>query len=257
MLCNSFSIFPGIGPKIERYLWRMGVLSWDDFLGRERIPGFSPSRKSVLDRYVAAASDAYASGNIRYFKPLLGPSETWRLWEPLAADSICLDIETDGRRAGEGYVTVAGFYSHGEYRPYIAGVNLTQEAIEEELEGAKLLVTYSGNGFDLPYLRDSYPSIRIDLPHLDLCPVCHKAGLKGGLKKVEELVGIGRDDSVKGMSGYQAVLLWRAHLGGASGALDTLVSYNREDTANLHTLAWKLFERLTEAAGFPGAVRSR
>ena len=93
--------------------------------------------------------------------------------------------------------------------------------------------------------------LRFDMPHLDLCPAGHKAGLKGGLKKVEKLVGISRPDEVDGLSGYEAVLLWQAHKGGDEAALDTLISYNKEDTANLHTLAWKVHERLALASGFP------
>lgn len=256
MIDNSFSIFPGIGPRLERYLWKSGVLTWSDFLRERHIPGFSDKRKSHLDVYVSRAVSALESGNFRYFLPLLGPSGAWRLWGRLSGDALCMDIETDGKNADEGQVTVVGFYSHGEYRPYILGINLTPDAIQQELEEAGLLVTYSGCGFDVPYLKASYPELRFDMPHLDLCPAGHKAGLKGGLKKVEKLVGISRDGSVDGLSGYEAVLLWRAHLSGAEGALDTLVAYNREDTANLHTLACIIHERLIHASGFPLAFVS-
>ena len=251
MISSTFSIFPGIGPRLERYLWRMGVLEWGDFLERKNIPGFSPARKSALDSYVRAAAEALGSGNIRYFQHMLGPGGAWRLWERLGEDSVCLDIETDGGRPGEGVVTVVGIYSHGEYRPYVWGNNLTEDALQGELDAASLLVTYSGGAFDIPFLRTHFPRLHIEVPHLDLCPAGHRAGLKGGLKKVEKLVGIRRADEVEGLSGYEAVLLWQAHLRGAEGALDTLVSYNREDTVNLHALASKIYSILHEASGFP------
>lgn len=251
MIDSTFCIFPGIGQRTERYLWKCGVLTWPDFLGRKHIPGFSDKRKAALDVYVAQAMSALESGNFRYFLPLLGPAGAWRLWETLSGDALCMDIETDGKGAAEGLVTVVGFYSHGEYRSYVYGRNLTPDAIQDELEEAGLLVTYSGCGFDIPYLKACFRELRFDMPHLDLCPAGHKAGLKGGLKKVEKLVGISRPDEVDGLSGYEAVLLWQAHTGGAEGALDTLVSYNREDTANLHVLACKVYERLVLASGFP------
>jgi uncharacterized protein len=252
MIENTFSIFPGIGPRIETYLWRIGVLTWRDFLDRKRVPGFSPARKAALDLEVRHAACALRNENFFHFIRLLGPGGCWRIWGRLSGSALCLDIETDGRRAGEGIVTVVGFYSHGEYRPYIAGKNLTEDAIQEELDQAGLLVTYFGAGFDIPYLRQTFPRLNLDIPHLDLCPAGHKAGLKGGLKSIEKELGISRVEEVVGLSGYEAVLLWQSYLKGADDALDTLVSYNREDTVNLYAIAGMIYERLKNESGLPG-----
>jgi len=256
MLKNSFSIFPGIGPRTERRLWASGVLTWDDFLGSRAVHGLSAERKAMLDLHVASAKSAMDSGDTAHLARLLGPSGAWRLWSTLADDAVCLDIETDGRSASDGMVTVVGVYSHGEYRSYVQGRDLAVPSLKDELEGAKLLVTYFGGGFDLPYLKACYPGLKLDAPHFDLCPAGHKVGLKGGLKKVEKIVGITREAEVEGMSGYEAVLLWQAYLQGAKGALDTLISYNREDTVNLHTLAWIIYEKLREATGLPGILKA-
>ena len=75
MITNTFSIFPGIGPRLEHYLWRLGVLTWTDFLHRENIPGFSPSRKPVLDEYISDALAQWESNNYHYFGRLLGTSK--------------------------------------------------------------------------------------------------------------------------------------------------------------------------------------
>jgi uncharacterized protein YprB with RNaseH-like and TPR domain len=256
MIKSTFSIFPGIGPRSERHLWKSGVFTWREFLDRAEIPGFSPARKAALDGHVAAAADALDSGDTRYFNQLLGPAGAWRMWNTLADEALCLDIETDGATAERGVVTVAGFYSHGEYRRYVLGANLTAGALREEFAGARLLVTYFGTGFDVPYLKAVYPTLEIDLPHFDLCPAGHKVGLKGGLKKVEQTVGIQREEDLVGISGYEAVLLWRAHMMGADGALETLIRYNREDTVNLHALAWIIYERLRDSTGLPGFIAS-
>ncbi len=254
MLSNTFSIFPGIGPATEKRLWGAGVIDWRGFLEKKELPGISPARKSALDMHVMHAQEAYDAGDAAYFHRLLGDARVWRLWEMLASDALCVDIETDGGLACEGSLTVVGFYSHGEYRSYVRGVNLSYEAVASEFEDAGLIVSYFGGGFDLPFLKAAYPGIRLDKPHFDLCPAGHKAGLKGGLKKVERLVGISRGADVEGLGGYEAVLLWRAHMDGVPGALETLVSYNREDTANLHTLAWIIYERLREATGLPAML---
>lgn len=254
MLHNTFSIFPGIGPATERRLWDAGVLDWRGFLEKEELHGLSPARKAALDAHVRRAADAYEAGNIAYFRGLLGNAGAWRLWDMLAGEALCVDIETDGGPACEGSLTVAGFYSRGEYRSYVRGVNLCFDAVAAEFEEAGLIVSYFGGGFDLPFLKAAYPGLKLDKPHFDLCPAGHKVGLKGGLKKVERLVGISREADVEGLGGYEAVLLWRAHLGGAPGALETLVKYNREDTVNLHALAWIIYERLREATGLPALL---
>ena len=41
---------------------------------------------------------------------------------------------------------------------------------------------------------------------------------------------------VNGMDGYMAVLLWQRYQRGDKGALDLLLSYNREDVVNLEVL---------------------
>ena len=72
MINSTFTIFPGIGERSERHLWESGVFTWDDFLGREGVPGFSAARKAGLDGYVRTAAEALNSGDTRYFIPLLG-----------------------------------------------------------------------------------------------------------------------------------------------------------------------------------------
>lgn len=255
MLRSLFSIFPGIGQRLEMRLWSEGMFNWSDFLARDKVRGMSPVRKARLDLLIMEAEERLSAGDDAYFAEMLGPDHVWALWGNFAADSLCLDIETDGKSAAEGVVTVVGFYSRGEYRRYVRGENLEFESVQQEFDGARLLVSYFGAGFDLPYLKAKYPALHLDIPHYDLCPAGHRAGLKGGLKKVEQIVGIERDSGVSGMNGYDAVLLWRAWMDdGDNRALDTLISYNREDTVNLHALAWIIYERLREATGLPALM---
>ena len=65
--------------------------------------------------------------------------------------------------------------------------------------------------------------------------VCRRRGLRGGLKKIEELLGIARETA--GISGSDAPHLWHRfeHYDDQS-ALDTLLHYNREDVVNLALL---------------------
>jgi hypothetical protein len=252
LLDNSFIIFPGIGHKTERRLWSEGILGWDDFISNKSVAGISGPRKGLIDGLVKDAADARGSGDYKYFQPLLGSRDAWRVWPELRDEALCFDIETDGQPSPTGIPTVVGFYSHGEFRAYVDGVNLSREDVQREFSDAKLMVSFFGAGFDVPFLKAHYPGLRTDAVHFDLCPAGHRVGLRGGLKKVERELGIQRGDDVAGMDGYEAVLLWRAHKSGRAGALDRLVEYNREDAENLHALADIVYDKLKAESGFPG-----
>jgi hypothetical protein len=71
---------------------------------------------------------------------------------------------------------------------------------------------------------------------VDLRFLMTRLGFKGGLKRIEPHFGIRRPKAVNGMDGYMAVLLWQRHQRGDKGALDLLLSYNREDVVNLEVL---------------------
>jgi len=104
-------------------------------------------------------------------------------------------------------------------------------------------VTFNGKRFDVPFLEANF-DIDLQRPHLDLLYTCKKIGLSGGLKQVEQDIGIERDRP--DISGRDAVRLWREHERGQDGSLETLISYNREDTVNLQTLAEEVTTQLDE-----------
>jgi uncharacterized protein len=72
--------------------------------------------------------------------------------------------------------------------------------------------------------------------------ICHtsvKHGLRGGLKRVEELVGITRQ--IAGITGFDAPRLWNRYETYADQeALRILLDYNREDVVNLAVLEDKI-----------------
>jgi len=61
-------------------------------------------------------------------------------------------------------------------------------------------------------------------------------GYYGGLKKVEQQLGLSRMDDVAGMNGREAVDLWYKYKQGDKQALNKLVNYNIEDIVNLEVL---------------------
>ena len=244
MIRRTFSFLPGIGAKFERHIWREGAVTWNDFLRMKYIRGISPVRKYMFDTCVSGAISALNNSDSGYFESRLHHTEHWRLFNEFRKDSVCLDIETTGTFPGDNAVTIVGLYDFHGMKTFIQGINLDQRILTEVLSQYKLLITFAGHSFDVPFLKKCFPGFSINLPHFDLCPAGHRLGLKGGLKKVEAYLGIGRDDDVTGMSGYDAVILWNRYIRGDSRALDLLVRYNEADTKNLFNLAEIFYERL-------------
>jgi len=154
-----------------------------------------------------------------------------------------LDIETTGLSSTDCIVTVIGMYiCNGENAKVIqlVGKDITADSLLETLEGVKIIHTYNGSRFDLPFI---YACIGVDLnqifPHRDLMFDCWKNNLYGGLKAVERQLGIER--RLKDMNGWEAIKLWWKYVDSFDlEALNKLLEYNREDVVNLKTLKAKL-----------------
>ena len=166
---------------------------------------------------------------------------------PHAATEAYLDIETTGLAPPYADITVIGMYvidGREERFVQLVGRDCTTENLLKALEGVEMLYTYNGKRFDLPFIRDT---LGVDLsdhfPHRDLMFDCWDCNLFGGFKKVEVQLGINRE--LKGLDGYDAVLLWeRYQRHGDKNALDILLRYNKEDVVNLKALREKLNEIL-------------
>ncbi len=153
-----------------------------------------------------------------------------------------LDIETTGLSSVYSYITVIGIYlvdRTSDDMVQIVGNDITPEAIIQTLQGTDTLYTYNGSRFDLPFIKD-YTGVDLarSFRHVDLMFDCWRCKLYGGLKAVEIKLGIERE--LKGVNGWEAVLLWRRYQDGDTEALATLLQYNREDVRNLKILRDKL-----------------
>ena len=250
MIRNSFCILDGIGEKKEQRLWREGILTWRDFTAADEVLGFGRERKELMDEVLHHDNEELSKGNAGYFAHRIRRREQWRLFDYFRGETLCLDIETNGLQPYQGgYVTMVGLYDGYDYRCMVRGENLSAEGLSEALRGYKYLITFYGAVFDVPFLMRSLPGVRFDMPHFDLCFAAKRLGIKGGLKKLEEGLGIMREESVRGLDGYAAVKLWEMVLRGSDSALETLVQYNREDTVNLMHIATLFYQRLRHSTG--------
>lgn len=250
MIRNTFSLLNGIGEKFERRLWRNGILTWDDFCNRSQIFGINHSKKNLYDGQLNILSNELLKGNAQFLATAIKRNEHWRLFEEFKGDVVCLDIETNGLHFKYGgYITMVGLYDGLDWKYLIKGETLSSKNLLKELNGYKYLITFSGAGFDVPFLRNSFPDVKFNIPHFDLCIAARKLGIKGGMKKIEDFFGIPRDDSVKGFNGYDAVKLWRHCQKGSLEARQLLLNYNMYDTINLLRLADILYKMLRSRSG--------
>ncbi len=234
MLRATFQHLSGVGPATEADLWRAGCRDWQDLLDRPDRLGGDPSAYRRLSEEVAASERALAERDTGWFGRRLPDGEHWRVEPEFAGETAYLDIETTGLSPFEGIVTVVSVHGSGTTRSFVAGEDL--EELPAYLRRFGVLVTFNGRRFDVPFLAVAFPQLVVPPVHIDLRFLFYRLGIAGGLKRIEERLGIGDRTGVEGIHGPDAVRLWQEYRRGSRSALDRLVRYNRADTVNLEPL---------------------
>jgi uncharacterized protein len=248
---RTFQLAPGIGPWRERDLWARGFDGWDAVrAGGAAVLGgkLHDALCAAIDRAEAALDRLDLAALVR----MVPTREHWRLWPLVADEALFLDIEADG--VGERHrPTVAGCLDGDSLATFVEGRNL--EALPGHLGRRRVWVTFNGACFDLPVLRHAFSALPEPVLHLDLKPLCRRIGLGGGLKSTEDRLGVARPEHLRGRSGMDAVLLWRAyHATGDVEALRFLVEYNLYDAFQLRAVADRAFNRAVERLHWPDRV---
>lgn len=231
MLEHTFIHIPGVGHKTEQMLWCKGIATWQQFLEKKG-PVFSPARDLAVREFLLETIKH--KEDIQFFRNLLPAGETWRLFEAFRHKSVYLDIETDGGCDGIHEITLIGIYDGKRSRTFVSGKNLQE--FEPAIAEYDLMITFNGTGFDLPFIRRFFPAISLPPAHIDLRFLLSRLGYKGGLKHIEQSLGIRREPEVDGLNGYDAVLLWRSYEWGDEASLNRLIQYNTADIVNLEPL---------------------
>ncbi len=229
MLNSCFIHLPGVGPAFEARLREAGICTWEDALCLPLPCG--GERAETLREGVQESMRRLAAEDALWFGSKLPPAGQWRLYPHFKDRAAYVDIETTGF---EGHITTIALYDGHTVRTYVQGVNL--EAFADDILEYTLLVTWNGRGFDAPLLRREL-RIPLDMAHLDLLPVFRALGLKGGLKRVEQALGLDREE-LSGVDGWAAVKLWWAYQRyNDADVLETLLAYNAADVLSLEYLA--------------------
>lgn len=242
MLRNSFLHIEGISVDDEEDLWSSGIRDWEDALDTNHL---NAVQKQSVEESVLALENRDAV----YFGEAYRARERWRLLPDFEDETAFLDIETTGL-GGDAYLTMCGIVDSSGFKAYVRGDNL--DDLVNDLEQYKLVVSFNGISFDVPWLRRELGPLLEQAAHVDLMHVLRGVGLKGGLKKIEKSVGLDRGDDLSLLSGRDAVHLWNMSQDGEPNALETLIRYNAEDVASLPRLAEYAYGQ--NSAGTPMAV---
>lgn len=233
-LTHSFIFLPLVSHKKEQKIWAQGIRDWNDFLNSE-VKGISKKTKAGYDRIIRNAQQALRNNDSGFFLNKLPSTETYRLYDFFKDEVIFLDIETSLAGKKNSYLTVIGIYDGDNTKIMVKNVNLDINALKTELKKYKLIITFNGSSFDLPFLKKKYPELVPEIPHIDLRHLCARLGLIGGLKQIEKQLGIKRNNMiVEKLCGGDPLKLYRMFLGSSDTYyLKLLVEYNEEDVINL------------------------
>jgi uncharacterized protein YprB with RNaseH-like and TPR domain len=245
MIKNTFLLLEGISYKKEQNIWQQGINDWNDFLSRDKVIGISKKRKQTYNSKINEIHSALLKEDYQELSKLIPKKDHWRLYPYLKDECVFLDIETS---SVNGYITCMTFYDGINTMTLVKNQNLYPDNIRRILSKFKMIVTFNGNVFDLPFLKKYYNNIIPEMPCWDLRHSCHGIGLKGGLKEIEKELGIKRQNEiVERIKGGDPITLWRTFLAtGDAYYLELLVEYNQEDAINLKSIADKTYTRICE-----------
>jgi uncharacterized protein YprB with RNaseH-like and TPR domain len=231
LLEHTFIHIPGIGSRTEQRLWQKGILTWQQYLHSKQ-PPLSPTRDDFVRKNLKES--VKNRSDIVFFHQRLSSADQWRLYDSFKDRAVYLDIETSGGYDGVDEITVIGLYDGDTVQTFVNGVNLNE--FEVAIASYEVVVTFNGALFDLPVIRRRFPHVELPPVHIDLRFLLKRLGYRGGLKAIEKECLISRSAQIQGMTGYDAVYLWKAYRRGEQGALERLIAYNTADIVSLKPL---------------------
>ncbi|WP_300667401.1 ribonuclease H-like domain-containing protein [Desulfoluna sp.] len=231
MIQNSFIHMQGVGKATEEALWRQGITDWSRF-EEACARGTKFPRAGTVLQSIKTSRHHYDRGDLLFFEAGLPAGEAWRLFPGFQKRTCYLDIETTGDGPWCDITTIA-LYDGQRVSTYVNGENLAD--FKEAIKAYSTVVTYNGKSFDIPVIRRVL-GIPMEMAHIDLRYVLGSLGIKGGLKRCEEILGMGRTD-LAGVDGSSAVVMWNHYKRtGDRRYLETLLAYNVADTINMEPL---------------------
>ncbi|MGC9122942.1 MAG: ribonuclease H-like domain-containing protein [Thermoplasmata archaeon] len=243
ILKESLFIFDNITFSKQKSLKIRNIKTWEDlYLNGEK--HFSDKKWNIIEKQILECVENYTKRNLEFFKTFIDERYHFILLSEFSDYALYMDIETSGLNDNE--ITLIGLSDNKKrYKILVRGINLVDRNIINIMKNYKIIVTFFGKRFDIPLIKKQFPYVSdyIDsMISVDLYYLGRMVGFKGGLKKIERQVGIRRPEGIEGLTGYDAIKLWKSYLEGDLNSLIKLIRYNREDTINLVEISKYMLE---------------
>ena len=226
MIANSLLQIDGINESAEKKIWAKGIESLAQFAKKNRYVPYAAGIKASLE--------ALAQNDAVYFQNNLAPKEHWRLFKHFQEQACYIDIEATGFYKHDTITTIS-LFDGKNIKWYVNGENL--EDFARDLAQYKLLITFHGGAFDLPFLRRILDIDTTQYGHIDLFLVLKSLGYRGSLKKSYATLGFARNNGLMAVNGNIAVILWHRYKKTRDKKyLEALLCYNIEDVLMLENL---------------------
>jgi len=244
VLERSFVMIKGIGLRREERLWKSGISDFDGFIDAIELPGISRKMTPILKEMASEARRRVRLGDSKWIAGALPEQEKWRILSLVGDKSAALDIECARINRAIAPVLISVCRPAKGCTTLIRGEDLYRDRLAKLLDGTDVLLTFNGSSFDLPLLR-TYGFKLDGCIHLDLRRFSRRAGLTGGLKRIERTMGIRRPRELEYSTESQASYLWDLWTSkGSRRAIDLLIDYNRRDAESLFPLSSIIYHRL-------------
>lgn len=229
---STFIHLDKVGIHKENELWSKNILSWENYKENiERTNLFFDK----IDSRLYSSINAYEEKDIDFFSKRIKKSEYYRLAISFPEDVLFLDIETTGLSRYYDHITMIGWSINNEYNYFINGISDITNFINI-VKRAKIIVTFNGSIFDLPFIKNFLPQIEFPHCHIDLRFFSRRFNLTGGQKAIEEKIKFKRPKSLKNTDGYIATILWDEYKWGKKSSLEKLIAYNFSDIEGMKAI---------------------
>ncbi|HRP18564.1 MAG TPA: ribonuclease H-like domain-containing protein [Ginsengibacter sp.] len=243
----------GVSPNREAIYWKHGIFTWDDLekyltSQKELFPDGPKQHQEYLS-YILKAKSAFETKDTAYFANLLDRREYYRIPLSFPEKTIFLDIETTGLSRYYDIVTLVGWYYQDKYSVFIRGND--ESPLISALADARVVITFNGSLFDLPFLREAFANLPIPPVHIDLRFLAKRVHLSGGQKAIEDKLGFKRPIYLVDVKGESAPVLWHQYRRGNLDALKLLIEYNYYDILGMKFIFDKVVKVISKHQAIP------
>lgn len=251
MLSYTFQHLIGFGEKKERDLWKKGITSWKalEAIENRQLSLFEGNPDEPKSSIFQLSQKALIEEDSEFFAKNLPRREYYRIALSYPSKTLFLDIETTGLSRFYDTITLTGWSLGQEYNILIKGDD--DKAFRRAISESKVIITFNGSLFDLPFIREEFGNLAIPLCHIDLRFLARRIGLSGGQKVIEDIIGLKRPKYLSNLRGVDAPVLWHMYTWGKTSALKKLIAYNHADIEGMKVIFDYIVKHILQESPIP------